>query len=156
MTPKEIETYKRDGFIVLREFYDLEREIEPIRRDIHRLVSMVIEDHGLPFRSTFRTADEFDEGVAYLLTCRRDLVSVVYDTIKRLPSYIRLACDRRHETVAERLLGTPFVGFANRGYGIRMDNPSEDDFLTQLHQDYVNQLCSPRGVVFWSPFRSIT
>jgi ectoine hydroxylase-related dioxygenase (phytanoyl-CoA dioxygenase family) len=58
--------------------------------------------------------------------------------------------------LAQILLGTDFVGFANRGYGIRMDHPNEDKFLTQWHQDYVTQLCSQRGIVLWSPLRDVT
>jgi len=34
-----------------------------------------------------------------------------------------------------------------------MDHPNEGKFLTQLHQDYVSQLCSQHGVVYWSPLR---
>jgi len=87
--------------------------------------------------------------------CRAQ-AAIVYDAMKRLPSYVQLTASAKHAEVAKQLLRSEFVGFAPRGYGIRLDHPGEDKFLTQLHQDYTSQLISPRGVVFWSPLRKVT
>ena len=47
-------------------------------------------------------------------------------------------------------------GIAAGGYGIRIDNPSEDRFRAEWHQDYPAQLRSLDGLVFWSPLVPIT
>lgn len=155
LTREQYEQYHRDGFLYLEKFYDLERDILPIQRDIHRLISLIIKVNNLSVTQKEFSPADFDSGLPELLRDRRDLVSVLYDAVKKIPSYTALACDTRHELVVRALLGSDFVGYANRGYGIRMDNPSEDVHMTQWHQDYTSQLCAPSGIVFWSPLRDV-
>jgi ectoine hydroxylase-related dioxygenase (phytanoyl-CoA dioxygenase family) len=115
-------------------------------------MSIVRQQIGFPGDSQ----EEFDEGLAALAKSHRRQASIVYDAVKKIPSYVRLANCRKNEDLARQLLSSSFVGFAPRGYGIRLDHPGEDKYLTQLHQDYTSQLSSPRGVVLWSPLRKVT
>lgn len=153
---EEAQFFRENGYLYIRGFYDYEREIEPIQRDIYHLIDVVTHEHGISLEREPFSRDSFDSGLPELLRTNRRLVGAIYDAVKRLTRYVRLATDQRHDAYARILFGTSFVGFANRGYGMRMDNPEEDRFLTQLHQDYVTQLCSQRGAVFWSPLRYTT
>ena len=77
----------------------------------------------------------------------------MYDAVKKLAPYVRLACSEKNELLSCNVLKTKTIGFHHRGYGMRMDHPNRDETLTQWHQDYVSNLCSMKGIVFWSPLR---
>ena len=156
LSDEELQRYHEDGIVYIESFYNLTTEILPIRKDIYRIIGLIIAEYRLPIKRAPFTPEHFDVGLPELIAHRRELVSIIYDTLKRLPSYVRLANHQKHEDLAKILLGSGFIGFANRGDGIRMDHPNEDQYLTQWHQDYVAQLCSQRGVVLWSPLRDVT
>lgn len=153
---EQIDQYKRDGVVYLESFYDLEAEILPIKKDIYRIISMLIDQYKLPVNQDEFSVENFDSGLIEMVKHHRKIVGILYDAVKKIPSYIRLASSPKHDILAKCLIGTDFFGFANRGYGMRMDNPNEDVYLTQWHQDYVSQLCAPKGIVLWSPLRNVT
>ena len=155
LSDHEIHQYQKEGFICIKEFYDLKTEILPIQKDIYRIIGLIIEEHHLPFNRAPFSPQYFDSGLPELVTSYRKLAAILYDSVKKLPNYVRLANCKKNEELAKILLNTDFPGFANHGYGMRMDHPNEDKFLTQLHQDYVSQLCSRRGIVLWSPLRDV-
>lgn len=145
--------FREHGYLYVKDFYDAETEVRPIQETVYRLIGLLAEDHGITLDRPPFSPEHFDAGLSVLLRENRALVGVLYDACKKIPAYIRLACHPAHEAYMAALLGSDMPGFACRGYGIRMDNPGEEYYLTQLHQDYVSQLCSQAGVVFWSPLR---
>jgi ectoine hydroxylase-related dioxygenase (phytanoyl-CoA dioxygenase family) len=148
--------FEDEGFLYIKDFYSRENEINEIKKDIYNLIGLTIRGHNLSVTQAPFSFDCFDSGLNEIVKNQRHLAAIIYNAVKKLPSYIRLAHCDRHTLLAENLLDTDFVGFANRGYGIRMDHPNEDSHLTQWHQDYVSQLCSPSGIVLWSPLRDVT
>lgn len=152
----QLEQYKKEGIVYLESFYDLETEILPIKKDIYKIISILIDQYDLPIKQERFSADNFDSGLIEMIRNHRKIVGILYDAVKKIPAYVRLASSSKHEVLAKQLIGTDFFGFANRGYGMRMDNPNEDVYLTQWHQDYVSQLCAPKGIVLWSPLRDVT
>lgn len=153
---EEADFYREHGYLYVEGFYDRETEIEPIRRDIYELLGLIGENHNIELKRGPYKGDEFDEGLQDLVRHHRPMVGVLYDAVKKLPNYLRLACAEKNDRYCQAILGSSFVGFANRGYGIRMDNPSEDQYSTQLHQDYASQLSSQNAAVLWSPLRDVT
>ena len=153
---EEIAAYREHGYIYVTDFYDYETEIKPIQEDIFRLIGMLAKQYDIPLGERRFSCETFDEGLQYLIKHHRPVVGVLYDAVKKLPNYVRLAAHPRHDAYGRVLMQSQFVGFANRGYGIRMDNPAEGVYSTQLHQDYVSQLCSQRCIVTWSPLREVT
>ncbi|MEP7365553.1 MAG: phytanoyl-CoA dioxygenase family protein [Acidobacteriota bacterium] len=151
LTQEQLNFWDENGYLVLKGFYDVTREIVPIQEDVRRVMGLVRGHGGLR-----QAHGEFDEGLAEMARNCRDAAAVVYDAMKRLPTYVQLTASAKHGEIASHLLRSPFIGFAPRGYGIRLDHPGEGKFLTQLHQDYTSQLISPKGVVFWSPLRRVT
>lgn len=150
LTREDIVGYERDGFVLLRGFYDLERDIRPIQRAIGRIIDLVREQHGL---ASLRSDDpaRFDLGFADLIATNRALGGVVYDAVKQIPAFMRLVCSESHEAVYRQLRQLDLVGVAGAGYGIRIDNPNEERFRADWHQEYPAQLRSVDGAVFWSP-----
>ena len=156
ISKEQLNQFENEGFVYLPSFYDLENEILPIQKDIYQLISILIKNYNLSIEQETFSSQTFDSGLNELLKNHRELVSTIYDAVKKIPSYMKFACSQKNEEIAKMLLKTKFVGFANRGFGIRMDNPLEDKFLTQWHQDYVSQLCAKNGIVLWSPLRDVT
>jgi Phytanoyl-CoA dioxygenase (PhyH) len=153
---EEARFFAEHGYLYVTQFYDVEREVEPIRKDIFNLINLITDSHGVPLQRPHYSETEFDHGLQYLTQHHRPLVGILYDAVKKLPNYLRLACNAKHDDYCRVLLETSFLGFANRGYGIRMDHPCEDAYSTQLHQDYVSQLSGQNAVVTWSPLRDVT
>lgn len=147
--------FRECGIVYIKNFYDFKSEILPIQKDIYRLIELIIKENRLPIQQKVFTYEFFDSGLIELVKEYRNLAGILYDAVKKLPSYVRLSNCSKHEQLARLLLNSDFVAFANRGYGIRMDHPNDDSFLTQWHQDYVSQLGSLKGVVFWSPLRDV-
>jgi len=151
-----IEQYKNQGLLHIPSYYDFKTEILPIQKDIYRIISILIKHHKLNISQEPFSPNTFDSGLQELMKSHRPLVSIIYDAVKKIPSYVKLACSEKNEEIARTFLGTDLVGFANRGFGIRMDHPNEDAYLTQWHQDYVSNLCAKNGLVLWSPLREVT
>jgi hypothetical protein len=153
---EEAAFFAEHGYLYVEGFYDVATEVDPIRRDIFRLIGAVSEQKNILLGPRHYSNESFDDGLPRLLAEDRRAVGIIYDATKKLPNYVRTACLEKHDRYCRAILKTDFVGFANRGYGLRMDNPSEDEYSTQAHQDYVSQLCSQNAVVTWSPLRHVT
>jgi len=145
------DVFHRDGVVVARGFYDLKNDIEPIQRHIHSIIGALISQHGLPIEQLPFSADSFDYGYQKLIAIDRKLGSAMYDAVKQIPAFGRLASTERHEWVMKQLRGEALPGIDYPGYGIRIDNPSEGKFLAQWHQEYPFHPRSLDGLVFWSP-----
>ena len=145
------EHFRRDGLLVLSGFYDVRRDILPIQRGIHGIVGKLIAREGLAIPHPAFTADTFDAGYQPLIAHDRRLGGEVYDAVKQVPAFMRLVADERNERLVCELRDTDLPGMAAGGYGIRIDNPSEERFRADWHQEYPAQLRSLDGVVFWSP-----
>lgn len=156
LTDEQVQTFHRDGLLVLRNFYDRATEVEPIQRGIHALIGLVIAEQGLEIRQEPFSPDTFDSGYQELIAHDRSLGGVIYDAVKQIPAFIRLVSNDRHEAVMQRLRETDLAAVAAGGYGIRIDNPNEEKFRAGWHQDYPAQFRSLDGLVYWSPLATVT
>ncbi len=148
-------SFEDQGFLYIKNFYS-EDAVLNIQKGIYNLFKLTIETYKLDIQQKPFLPETFDSGRAEMQVYHRELLGQVYNAIKKLPCYFELACAPQHKAMAELLLNSNMVGIASRGWGVRMDNPGEDKYLTQLHQDYTSQLCSPSGIVIWSPLRNVT
>lgn len=156
LTPDQVEQFHRDGFLILRGFYDLHAEIEPIQRAIHKIIGIVIQKNGLPIEHPPFRPETFDAGYQPLIANNRKLGSEIYDAVKQIPAFVRLVVSERHDRLLMELRKTDLPGVAAGGYGIRIDNPFEEKFRAHWHQDYPSQLRSLDGLVFWSSLVDLT
>ena len=156
LTAEQVAQFKSDGFLIVRGFYDLAREVEPVQRDIHRIIGILIARHGLPITHAPFTPATFDFGYQELIAHDRRLGGVVYDAVKQIPAFVRLVVNEKHDRVMAQIRGTDLPAVAAGGYGIRIDNPHEEKFRANWHQDYPSQFRSMDGLVFWSPLVSLT
>ncbi len=109
----------------------------------------------VPVGDAFR-ADAFDDGYAAFIAKNRALGAVVYDAAKQVASFTRWVNHPLHEALVQQLRNSRSVGLAAGGFGIRIDNPNEERFRADWHQEYPAQLRSLDGINFWSPLVNVT
>ena len=108
LSADDARSFHRDGVVVLRGFYDLEREIEPICDGIRRVIDLAREGLGMQKRGD----GPFDGGYGELVREARAVAGRVYDGVKQLPAFVRLVSSERHEQVFEALRGPRLGGVA--------------------------------------------
>lgn len=155
LTEEQINSFNRDGFLVIREFYE-PKQIESVQFSIYNLIGIIIQKYNLPVERTPFSYDNFDADFADVISHNRKLGGEIYDAVKQIPSFIRLCSSPEHDDVMCQLRQTDLPGIAAGGYGIRIDNPQEEQFRAGWHQDYPAQFRSLDGLVFWSPLIKMT
>ncbi|SOH95595.1 Phytanoyl-CoA dioxygenase (PhyH) [Monaibacterium marinum] len=155
ITSVQRDAFARDGFLVLRGFYDVDQEVAPIREGARQIVEALAAEHGVD--APCATAEEaMGPGLMALAQADRAFAGEVYDAVKQIPAFMQLVSDRRNSTVFEALREGSTAGLAAGGYGVRIDLPAENKFRALWHQEFPAQLRSPDGIVFWSPLLEIT
>jgi hypothetical protein len=150
-----LETFRRDGVLILKRFYDPARDIAPIKEGIRRIVALLARKYGVDAPSA--TPDEaMTRGYLALIRANRAWGGEVYDAIKQIPAFARLVSAPDNERLFARLRPGSVPGVAAGGHGIRIDNPGEARFRAPWHQEFPAQLRSLDGVVFWSPLLPMT
>lgn len=152
----EVEAFNRDGLLLLRGFYDLSTDIEPIQRGIYEVIGQVLRRHGLADSRPPFASSTFDAGYLDLIAMNRAWGGEVYDAVKQIPAFVRLVAHPQHEALFGQLRAACLPGVAAGGYGIRIDNPNEDKYRAMWHQEYPAQLRSVDGIVLWSPLVPVT
>ncbi len=150
------ERFNREGYLLIPGFYDLEEEIAPIQKHIHKILGIQLTKHGIAVEQSEFSPESFDAGYLDLIAKDRKIGSVVYDAVKHIPSFVRLASSVKHDQLMMRLRDTDMPGVPYGGFGIRIDNPFEEKFRANWHQDYPYQRGSLDGLVFWSPLVPVT
>lgn len=152
----EIEFFSSKGFLIIRDFYNRNQTIGSIQDTIRMMIRQVARRHGLLHVIQIAEEDLFDAGFNELITIDRRHGSEVYDLVKQAPGLFNLIGDHRHERIFRDLRTDSIPAVAGGGYGIRIDNPAEDQFRAQWHQEYPAQLRSLNGLVFWTPLIEMT
>lgn len=148
--------FARDGLLVIRDFYDLQTDILPIKQGIHRVIRQVMLRHGITGTQGAEAGAPFDEHYQPLIAADRSYGGEVYDAAKQIPAFVRLLGKPEHELLFALLRPGSIPGVAAGGSGIRIDNPGEDRYRAEWHQEYPSQLRSLDGLVFWSPLIQMT
>lgn len=158
LSKEDREAFHKNGVVVLRGFYDVEREIRPIQYAIHQIIGLVIDRHGLAISGRERefSPASFDSGYNELIRINRGYGGEVYDLVKQIPAFLRLTSSERSESLFRDLRSTNLAGIGVGSYGIRIDNPGEEQFRSQWHQEYLFQPQSVDGIVLWAPLVEIT
>lgn len=149
----DINIFNRDGFLVVKGFFDLETHIKPITNDIQSIIEIVCTKYGV----CIPNPDLFYSGYLELKEVNRNYASEVYDAVKQLGSFMQLlSSEHILNTIKQLMPQESLVAIARNGFGIRIDDPYDIKFKTNYHQDYSGQLRSPRGIALWSPLVDIT
>lgn len=156
ISPENRAFFEAEGYLLLKGFYDVEREIEPIQRGIYDIIGLVAKRHGVALLRGAYSPEAFDSGYNNLIATNRALGSEVYDLVKQIPAFLRLICSEKADDLFRLLRSTEQSGIGADSYGIRIDNPREDKFRSHWHQEFMYQPQSIDGIVFWTPLIQVT
>lgn len=143
------------GYAVLRQFYNVEQDIAPIQDGIRVIVGLLCEKYGVD-APTDTSHDAMTKAYPALIARNRTWGGEVYDAVKQIPAFIRLVSKVENAALFASVRPGSTPGIAAGGYGIRIDNPGEEKFRAQWHQEFPSQLRSVDGVVFWTPLLPVT
>ncbi len=149
-------TFDDQGYLLLKGFYDVDSDIEPIQRAIYDIIGLVAQRHGIGITQAPYTPETFDSGYNDLIAVNRAFGGEIYDLVKQIPAFLRLICCQKADDIFRDLRDTPQSGIGADSYGIRIDNPNEDKFRSHWHQEFMFQPQSMDGIVFWTPLLPIT
>lgn len=151
----EKHSFKKNGYLVLKNVYDYEREILPVIQTIASIIDDVAAHHKI-YIDCKSPMDFLRNGIMQLASADRRLAGVVYDAVKQIPEFMALVSNKKNKLILSELYPNMKAGIAAAGYGIRIDFPLENKFKTFWHQEFPAQLRSSKGVVFWTPLVDIT
>jgi hypothetical protein len=156
LAPDQIEEFNQTGLLIIKGFYDYERDVVPVQRGIHDIIGQVMKLHHIEDPRESFDPENFDDGYLELIRTDRSWGGEIYDAVKQLPAFYRLISNPAHEMLFRQIRSNSIPGIAAGGYGIRIDNPLEEKFRALWHQEYPAQLRSLDGLVFWSPLVPVT
>ena len=148
---QQIEEFRQNGLLVIPGFYDQASVIDPIQMGIYDVIGLLIEKYGLGIERPAFSPATFDAGFKELISADRLYGGEVYDGVKQVPAFIRLVSSPLNESLFAELREDSKPAIAAGGYGIRIDDPFEEQFKANWHQEYPAPLRSPDGIAFWTP-----
>ena len=143
------------GYTTLPQFYDAQRDIAPIQEGIRIIVEALCRKYEVN-APTGTSWDAMTKAYPALIAKNRAWGGEVYDAIKQIPAFMQLVTKAKNLAVYENLRPGSVPGIAANGYGIRIDNPGEERFRSQWHQEFPGQMRSLDGIVFWTPLLPVT
>lgn len=155
LSQAQLESFHENGYLMLSDFYDVERQIRPILFSIYQIIGISLRKYGLEDTRPPFTLDCFDAGYQQLIALDRSIGGEIYDAVKQIAAFQRLCSCEANEALYRQIRNTELVGVAGGGSGIRIDNPGESSYQAPWHQEYLAQLRSSDGLVFWSPLRAV-
>jgi ectoine hydroxylase-related dioxygenase (phytanoyl-CoA dioxygenase family) len=155
LTKTQVQYFIEKGYLVISNFYD-DEEIVPIQKAIYDIIGIVATKYGIKIDRQPFTPEIFDEGYLDIIKVNRNYGGEIYDAVKQIPAFIRLVSSKKSEAIFKDLRPNSFAGVASAGYGLRINNPYEDKYRANWHQEYPSQLRSLDGLVFWSPLIRVT
>ena len=140
--------FRENGFLVIKNFFS-KREIAYAKKEIFEY-SKIFFSKKLKYSES-----NFDYFVKKTLNKKNNFSSKFYDLSKKFISMNNMVFNKKIINLGQKILKTKNIGILNRAYGYRMDRPKDKKFLTQLHQDYVQNLGAPEGIVFYTSLRNV-
>lgn len=150
-----VRRFAADGYVLLKGFYNVKQEIEPVQQGIRSIIELVAGKYGVD--APCGTPEEaMVSGQMALVAGSRKYGAEVYDAVKQLPAFLALVANNKNIQLFNQLRAGAMAGIAAGGSGIRIDNPREEKFMAPWHQEFPAQLRSQDGAVFWSPLLPVS
>lgn len=87
----------KNGYTIIRSFFDLDNEIIPIQESIYKLTVKVADRHSIPVEIKPFDPNNFDHIYNQILHFDRTIAGEVYDLVKQLPPFLRLVTGKKSE-----------------------------------------------------------
>ena len=155
LSEKQIKSFNNEGFLIIKNFYDIKR-ITKIQEKVYTIIGELMDEQRVNDNRERFNGNNFDQHFNKLIELNRSWGGIVYDAVKQIPAFVNLVSDPIHEEIFSSLRHNSAPGLAGGGYGMRINNPFEDQYRAFWHQEYPAQLRSQDGLVFWSPLVPVT
>jgi hypothetical protein len=139
------ERYDRDGVVVVKRLFERDCVVDAVVA----LDQLLAARDGEPASPRAAVEERIHARILKMAERDRAGLGVVYDAARKVLPFWRMLGSPHMSRIVEELLGTPHVGVAFRGAGIRMDLPYEDKWRSDWHQEYHSQMSSMHGLVAW-------
>lgn len=144
-----LEHYYSEGWVLIKNFFDYEKEILPIHKDINNLIDLKRKSIGLRgLDSAEKTIN--NESFLDLCSVNRGAAGQVYRACRHLPSTLSLLTGAKCTSYAKLLMKTDYLNLIPY-VPIRADIKGEEKYLLNWHQDYPYIQGSTNSVVIWTP-----
>jgi ectoine hydroxylase-related dioxygenase (phytanoyl-CoA dioxygenase family) len=142
--------FEENGYVIIKNFFS-KKIISNAKKEIYFCSKALMNKKN----KTKFSAKNFDFFIKQSLKINPKFSSKFYDISKKFLSMHDFVFNQKTILLAKFLLKTKNIGILNRAYGYRMDKPNDRKFLTQLHQDYIQNLGSPEGLVFYNSLKNV-
>ncbi len=144
------EHYQSKGWVLIRNFFDLDKDLKPVFREVNNLIRLKLEESN--FKQYKNDADDRIHSENFIELCKidRSKAGEIYRATRHLPSLFQLLSKTKNLNFAGFLMETEFVNLLPY-IPIRIDIKGEEKYLFGWHQDYPYIQGSPDGVVLWMP-----
>lgn len=134
--------------MLVKGFYDVVADIEPVHRHVNHLIDLKLRQHGLPPVRAGATIDSD----AFLRLCAADraIGGEIYRASRHLLPLHQLSSRPHALDLARTLMQTEYINFIPYT-AMRIDIRGEEKYLFPWHQDYPYIQGSMDGVVVWVP-----
>jgi hypothetical protein len=141
LTSEQVGHFHERGFAVIRGFFTGTHFLDEIRAEIAALGRVHAPDFDLA------------TAVNYIRAFSPHARKYFYNGLRHLTTLSRMGASE-HLNAVSRSLGLKLPSLMNAS-NIRMDMPSETEFLFHWHQDVVYTLGSLNAVTYWIPFSRV-
>ena len=156
LTDTQKKEFYENGYLILKNFYNIEDEIKPLQKSIYDLIGLVIDRSGFSIKRDEFSPQNFYDGYLDLIGKDRKIGGLVYDIIKWCPEFIKIMGSDKNVKLFKEIRDCSLVGICTPAQGIRIDNPNEEKYLSHWHQEFLYQPQSIDGIVYWSPLVDLT
>jgi hypothetical protein len=128
--------------------------LDDICGDVGSLIQLKMCQEGMGDLRAREGASRFDDGFVELNERDREFGGTIYRACRRITPIHQLATSRVFIEIAKGLMETDLL-ISNGIMAVRIDQPNEDKFLFDWHQDYPFIQDSLDGVVFWMSLHDV-
>ncbi|MFN8670605.1 MAG: phytanoyl-CoA dioxygenase family protein [Candidatus Sericytochromatia bacterium] len=148
-----LDFYNENGYFILRDFLDKEKDLYPIQKYINYLIKSQLNELGE--ESTSLDDSKIDiEGFLKLCKIDRSKGGKIYDACRHLYPLQKISLKDEFINLAKFLMKTDYVNVIPYT-PIRIDLKGEEKYLFPWHQDYPYIQGSEDGIVLWFPFHDV-
>ena len=142
--------YASQGWVLIKNFFDLENDIYPIFRDVNNLIKLKLNEVGESSDDDIVHERIDTESFIRLCCINREKGGEIYRATRHLPSLFRLLTRQKNLELASHLMSTEYINLLPY-LPIRIDIRGEEKYLFSWHQDYPYTQGSADGIVLWMP-----
>lgn len=148
LAPETLETYERDGALLIREFFSA-NDLASVTDDLARRLQLLDGQPQTPI-----TIEEISQRVLDIEDARPGSQSVLYDAMNQSPALHRIASSRRLTSLLEQLM-SPTIEIHQR-YIVLMSMPRSEWHLAAWHQDWYYNEGPTSTITVYAPLQRTT